>query len=107
MAFAPDKIHIGAARIFTGVTVAVSGTPPTYITHTNGVPGSGTEIGLTEHDCTVTYLLSKTELMAEQSLAPVDVYVTVESYKLSFTMQESNANALKQAFDSSVGYDST
>lgn len=107
MSFDVTKIHVGAARIFTGVTAAVSGAPPTYITHTNGVPGTGTEIGLTEGDCVFQYTLHKVEIQAEQSLGIVDIYADVESAMLTFTMQEANANALKAAFDSSVGYDST
>lgn len=107
MAFDPSKIHVGAARIWTGVTAAVSGAPPTYIAHTVGVPGSGTEVGLTEGDCVFTYTLKKNEIMAEQSLGPVDVWADQETVKLTFTMQEANANALKMAIDSSVGYDST
>lgn len=107
MGFDVTKVHVGAARIWTGVTAAVSGTPPTYIAHTNGVPGSGTEIGITEGDCTVSYQLKKGEMQAEQSLAIVDVYAIEELYTISFTMKESNANALKAALDSSVGYDSS
>lgn len=109
MSFDITKIHVGAARIFTGGTVAVSGTPPTYSAHTAGVPTSGswTEIGLTENDCTFTYQLTKTEINAEQSLGPVDVFAADEMAQLTFTCQEANANALKMAFDSSVGYDST
>ncbi len=107
MALTPANIHIGAARIWTGVTAATSGTPPTYISHTNGVPGTGTEIGLTDGDTTLVYTLKKTEVTAEQSLAPVDVYADSQTVQLTFTMQEANANALKQAFDSSIGYDPT
>lgn len=107
MGFDVTKIHVGAARIFTGVTAAVSGAPPTYIAHTNGVPGTGIEVGLTEGDTVFQYALKKTEIMAEQSLGAVDVFAEMESASLAFTMQEANANALKAAFDSSVGYDST
>lgn len=109
MAFDITKIHVGAARIFYGGTVAVTGTPPTYSAHTAGVPTSGAwvEVGLTENDCVFTYQLQKTEINAEQSLGPVDVYASDETVTLTFTCQEANVNALKLAFDSSVGYDST
>lgn len=106
MSYDVTKIHVGAARIFVGVTVAASGTPPTYTTHTNGVPGTGTEIGLTDGDTVLHYVLKKVEIMAEQSFGPVDVYSEQQTVELSFTMQESNAAALKQALDSSTGYDS-
>jgi hypothetical protein len=107
MALDITKVHVGMARIFTGVTVAVSGAPPTYVTHTNGVPATGTEIGLTDGDTVFQYQLKKTEVTAEQSLGPVDVFADSEMAQLTFTMQEANANALKIAFDSSVGYDPT
>lgn len=109
MSFDVTKIHVGAARIFYGGTVAVSGTPPTYSAHTAGVPTSGAwvEVGLTENDCTFTYQLTKTEINAEQSLAPVDLFASDETASLTFTCQEANVNALKLAFDSSVGYDAT
>lgn len=109
MAFDVTKVHVGAARIWTGATAAATGAPPTYATHVNGVPNQGSpiEIGLTENDCVFTYQLTKTEINAEQSLGPVDVYASDEMASLVFTMKESNANALKVAFDSSVGYDST
>lgn len=107
MSLDPTKIHVGAARIWTGVTLPTSGTPPTYIVHTNGVPGSGTEIGLTDGDCGFTYTLKKVEITAEQSLGPVDVYSETEMVQLTFSMQEANANALKTAFDPAVGYDAS
>lgn len=107
MSFDVTKIHVGAARIWSGVTNAVTGTPPTYIVHTAGVPPTGTEIGLTDGDTVFQYTLKKVEMMAEQSLGAVDIYAEMETVQLTFTMQEANANALKVAFDSSVGYDST
>jgi hypothetical protein len=69
--------------------------------------GAPVEIGLTEGDCVFTYQLKKTEIMAEQSLLPVDVFSDSETCSLSFSMQELNANAMKMAFDSAVGYDAT
>lgn len=109
MALDITKIHVGAARIWTNATVAVSGAPPIYAAHTAGVPTSGSpiEIGLTEGDCLFTYQLTKTEINAEQSLGPVDVFASDEQLMLTFGLQESNAQALKVAFDSSVGYDPT
>lgn len=109
MAFDITKIHVGALRIWTNATAAVSGAPPTYAPHTSGVPTSGSpiEAGLTEGDAVFTYKLTKTEINAEQSLGPVDVFAADEQAMLTFSMQEANAQALKVAFDSSVGYDST
>ena len=109
MSFDITKIHVGAIRIWTAATAAASGTPPTYATHASGVPNQGSpiEAGLTENDAIFTYQLVKTEIMAEQSFGPVDVYASNESAQLTFTMQEANAQALKVAFDSAVGYDSS
>lgn len=99
MAFNVNKIHIGAARIFVGVTNPTTGTPPTWMTHTAGVPATGTEIGLTEGDTTFEFLAKKEEIVAEQAYGPVDVWMSMESCKVNFTCQESNITALKAAFD--------
>ncbi len=99
MALAPSKIHVGPARIFCGVTQAANGTPPVYTTHTDGVPGSGTEMGLTEGDAVFKYQLIKKPLGAEQSLADVDVFTEGEMASLVFTCQEQTYFALQRAFD--------
>lgn len=99
MAFAPDKIHVGPARIFVGVTNPASGAPPTWVTHTAGVPATGTEIGLTNGDTVFTYEAKKSEIEAEQYYAGVDVFLTQENAKLSFTAQESTVKALQASFD--------
>jgi hypothetical protein len=99
----PSSIHVGAVRVFSGVTVPVTGNPPTLLTHTNGVPGTGTEIGATEGDFVFNYQLIKTEIFAEQEFAPVDVYVGEETGFCTFTMKEQNYTALKLAFDASIG----
>lgn len=97
------KIHQGPMRIFVGVTNPTSGTPPTLMTHTAGVPSPGTEVGYTEGDGVFEYVLTKQEIDAEQALAPVDIAVTDEMVHLTFSMQEANYTALKAAFDSGVG----
>jgi hypothetical protein len=99
MAFNPNKIHVGPARIFVGVTNPASGAPPTFVAHTAGVPATGTEIGLTNSDTVFTYEAKKTEIEAEQYYAGVDVFLTQENAKVSFTAQESTVVALKAAFD--------
>lgn len=99
MAFSPNRIHVGPARIFVGVTAPTSGAPPTALTHTAGVPATGTEIGLTNGDTVFTYEAKKTEIAAEQYYAGVDVFLTQESAKVTFTAQESTVIALKQSFD--------
>jgi len=55
----PANIHIGAARLFLNVTPPATGTPPTLITHTDGVPSSGVEVGYTQDAATFTYKQNK------------------------------------------------
>jgi len=99
MALAHGKIHAGPARIFVGVTAATTGTPPTYTTHTDGVPGSGTEVGHTEGGAVFKYQAVKKEIASEQSLAAVDVFTESEMATLTFTCLEQTYNTLQQAFD--------
>jgi hypothetical protein len=99
MAFTPNRIHVGPARIFVGVTAPASGAPPTFVGHTAGVPATGTEIGLTNADTTFTYEAKKAEIQAEQFYAGVDVYLQQESAKVTFTAEESTVKALQTAFD--------
>lgn len=106
MAQDATKIMAGPARIFVGVTAGTSGAPPTLITHTDGVPGSGDEVGFTEGDAIFSYQAIKEEIEAEQSLAAVDVFVTGEMASITFTAQEHVVAALKRAFDN-TGFDST
>lgn len=99
MAQDPTKIHIGMARIWLGVTAPATGTPPTQLLHTDGVPATGTEAGYTEGPSTFTYRQEKQGVEAEQSLNPVDVFVTTEECMLEFTAMEHVFNTLKTAFD--------
>lgn len=99
MAQSPTNIHIGAARIFLGVTAPASGTPPTLLGHTDGVPATGTEVGYTQDASTFSYRQNKQEVQAEQSLNPVDVFVTTEEAQLEFNAMEHVYNTLKAAFD--------
>lgn len=95
----PANIHIGAARIFLNVTAPATGTPPTLITHTDGVPSTGTEVGYTQDAATFTYKQNKQEVEAEQSLNPVDVFVLNEEIMIEFNAMEHVYNTLKTAFD--------
>lgn len=99
MSQSPSNIHIGAARIFLGVTAPATGTPPTLMTHTDGVPASGTEVGYTQDAATFTYKQNKQEVTAEQSLNPVDVFVLSEECMITFQAMEHVYNTLKTAFD--------
>lgn len=99
MAQDPANIHIGAARIFLGVTPPVTGTPPTLMAHTDGVPASGIEVGYTQDAAVFTYKQNKEEVTAEQSLNPVDVFVVNEEVSITFNAMEHVYNTLKTAFD--------
>jgi hypothetical protein len=99
MAFTPNRIHVGPARLFVGVTAPASGAPPTFVAHTAGVPATGTEIGLTNGDTVFTYEATKSEIQAEQYYAGVDVFLTQEKAKITFTAQEATVVALRAAFD--------
>ena len=96
----PSAIQIGPARIWTGVTPPASGTPPTLLgLDGNGAPTSGTEVGYTTGPAVFTYKQAKTPIGAEQSLNPVDVYVTTEESSLVFEAMERTYKTLQLAFD--------
>lgn len=105
MAFAPDKIHGGASRIFAGVTAGATGTPPTYITHTAGVPATGTELGLTQGDTMFTYQPTKKEIDSEPNLAAVAAMTISEVAQIETTVMEHTYFTLQRAFDT-VGSES-
>jgi hypothetical protein len=96
----PSQIQIGAARIWTGVTKPASGAPPTILPiNASGEPGSGDEVGYTTGPAVFSYKQVKNPIMAEQSLNPVDVYVTSEEGSLVFEAMERTYQTLKLAFD--------
>ncbi len=99
MAFQVDRIEVGPARIFLGVSLPASGAFPTLIAHTNGVPSTGTEIGLTEGDTVVEITSEKKEIEAEQFYAPVEVFLTMQRAKVSFTAKESTVIGLRADLD--------
>jgi hypothetical protein len=105
MALTESRVHAGPVRIFNGVTPAATGTPPTYTTHTSGVPASGTELGLTEGDAVLKYKLVKGKIDPEQSLAPVGVYAIGEEASYTAMVLEQSYFTLQQAFDN-VGKES-
>ncbi len=86
MALNAANVRVGAGRVYMGTT------PPTAGQHINipgtGIPSTGTEVGLTEGEAVFTYEVTYFEVMAEQSLAAVEVFATEESAQLEFTMKE-------------------
>ncbi len=99
MALNPQEIHIGPARIFIGTTAPASSLPPTWLTHTNGIPATGTEVGLTLGESTFTWQTTKTGVPAEQVMGDVDMFIENEQATLSFEAQERTYAIIKQAFD--------
>lgn len=90
MALTAANIRVGAGRVYMGVTPPAAGVA---LSITNGVPATGTEVGLTEGEAVFTYEVTYFESMAEQSLAVVAVFATEEAAQLEFTMKEySQAN---------------
>lgn len=99
MAFDVTRIEVGPSRIWLGTTLPTSGAFPTLVTHTAGVPGSGTEVGLTEGDTVIEITSEKKEITAEQFYAPVEVFLTMQKAKVSFTAKESTVIGLRAALD--------
>jgi hypothetical protein len=94
-----SNIHIGAGRIWLGVTPPASGAPPTLMGHTNGVPATGTEVGHTEGNAVFTYRPTKELIPSEQALGAVGVFTTDEMCQLTFKAQERVYQNLRTAFD--------
>ncbi len=99
MAQNAQNIHVGPARIWMGTTAPTTGTPPTWATHTNGVPATGTEVGFTINEATFTWNTEKQDIVAEQVLGIVDQFITAENAQLTFEAQERNYLLLKTLFD--------
>ncbi len=86
MALNAANVRVGAGRLFMGTTPPVAGNAINI--GATGVPPDGTEVGLTEGEAVFTYEVTYFEVMAEQSLAAVEVFATEESAQLEFTMKE-------------------
>lgn len=99
MAFNAARIHGNAARIFVGVTAPTTGLPPTLLSHTNGVPATGTEVGYTEDEANLRYKGEKNPIPAEQALANVDVMVVSEMAEIEVKVKEHTYATLQRAFD--------
>ena len=105
MAQDADKIHIGPGRIFFGVTNPTTGTPhPSLMSHTAGVPASGTEVGHTTGDTVVTFQNVKSDIDSEQAFGVVGTYATGQTLEMTFTVQERVYAILQKLFEG-VGSD--
>ncbi len=101
------NILAGPARIFIGIfgtaVNPVTGTPPTLFQHTSGTP-SGlqtgyTDVGYSTGPVEFAYKATKTEILPEQSFAPVDVFLKEEMAEIKFTAYERTFITLRSAFD--------
>jgi hypothetical protein len=85
MALVAANVRVGAGKVYIGVTPASAGDA---VDLTAGVPGTGTEVGLTEGESVFTYEVTYFEIMAEQSLASVAAFASEESAQIEYTMKE-------------------
>ncbi len=99
MSLSSANILAEPARVWLNVTVPASGLPPTWITHTNGVPATGDEVGYTENQVEFTYQNVKEKINPEQSYMAVDVFIKEEMARVVFTAMEHTYNTLRRAFD--------
>lgn len=107
MSQTPANIMAGPARIFIGaysaVVLPVTGTPPTLFQHTDGTPSGVqtgfSDIGYTIGPVTFDYKSTKEEIIPEQSLAAVDVFVKEEMAQITFNAYERTFIAMRSAFD--------
>lgn len=99
MALQPNEIHVGPANIYIGVTAPASGTPPTWMTHTNGVPPDGTHVGATIGEATFTWTAEKEDINAEQVMGVLDQFITSQMGELTFEAEERNFALMSKTFD--------
>lgn len=99
MALEASNVHAGPARIFLGVTNPATGTPPTWMAHTAGVPTPGTEVGYTQGDAVFRKNKTTGQINAEQATGPIGVYLTEEIVEVEFTAIERVYNTLRAGMD--------
>jgi hypothetical protein len=98
MAVNSNQIHTGPARVYIDVTAPASGTPPTWMSHTNGIPATGTDAGATLGDTVFTWTPEYTDLEAEQVMGTIDKFVSKESATIEFEAEERTYALIKRAF---------
>src|SRR4051794_16914563 len=99
MAQDASNVHVGPGRLFLGVTNPASSIPPTWMPHTAGVPTPGTEIGYTTGDMIFRKVKETGEIVAEQAMGPIGVYMTSERVECEFEALERVYATLQAAFD--------
>ena len=99
MAQDANNIHVGPGRIWFGITAPATGAPPTLMSHTAGVPASGTEVGHTNGNTTVTFQNVKSDINSEQTFGVVGTYVTAQTLEMTMTLQERVYAILQRLFE--------
>jgi hypothetical protein len=99
MALNAGNIHVGPARIYMGTTAPATGTPPTWATHTNGIPADGNDVGYTVNEAVFTWNTTKVDIQGEQSIGIIDQFISEENATLTFEAQERQYALLKALFD--------
>ena len=97
------KVKVGPGRLYIDVTVPAAATALVLV---NGVPATGTELGLTSGESVFSYEVNYFEVMADQSLSPVGTFAQEEHAKLEFTMLEfsfANVTAYMQQATAGAG----
>lgn len=69
------------------------------MTHTAGVPASGTEVGHTTGDTVATFENVKSDINSEQSFGIVDTYVTGQNLTVTMTLMERVYSILQKLFE--------
>lgn len=84
------EIHVGPGRIFINVTAPPSTLPRTLMTHVEGEPATGDEVGHTTGPTVATYTLTKADIESEQAFGVIDSYATAQSIEMTFTARQQN-----------------
>lgn len=101
-----NNVHIGPMRVWLNVTNPTTGTPPTAMAHTAGVPATGDEVGYTQGDAIFRKTNDVGEVMAEQATGPIAVFLKGEKIEVEFTTLEHTYQTLKATFDNVGNQDS-
>jgi hypothetical protein len=103
MAIQANEIHVGPANIFMDVTAPdtapAQGSDPTWLAHLNGVPSSGIHVGATLGEAVFTWTSEKTEIVAEQVMGVLDMFISNQGATLTFTAEERTYQLMKHTFD--------
>lgn len=104
MAQNPANVHFGPGRVFFDVPAPTTGNPPTFVSHTAGVPdGGGTEVGYTLGDLTFNVSKETNDITAEQVQGAIAVQRTNSMVTVEFEAMERTYLNLKVAFDTDGG----